>query len=256
MQLNFRQFGEATGTPLVLLHGLFGSLENVSMLARQLADDFTVYALDLPNHGRSPSLNNAGLAQYAQAISEWMAQHRLSQAHVVGHSLGGKVAMELALASPEHVNRLVVLDISPVRYSNRHEHIFNGLAAIPLGQIKSRADADKILIEHVNEAAVRSFLLKNLYREDDKFAWRIDLNELHGSYSKLVGENRQKSFDHPVLFLKGEQSNYILESHRAEVEQRFPKAQLRVVSDTEHWLHAEKPELVARLISRFLLSSI
>lgn len=256
MQLHYRLFAKESGAqPLVLLHGLLGSLENVGMLARLLADQFAVYCVDLPNHGRSPALGEAGLAQYALAIKDFLTQQNLSSAHLVGHSLGGKIAMEVALANPDEIAKLVVLDISPVQYSSRHEHIFAGLSAIALEQISSRAEAEQVLSDYEPEPAVRSFLLKNLYKDDDHFAWRMNLAELQASYHKLIGANRQGVFAGPTLFLKGEQSDYIHASHRDQIKARFPQAQLRVIADTQHWLHAEKPQATASVIKRFLLAS-
>lgn len=248
--LHCRQAG--SGPPVILVHGLFGSLENLGGISRLLTQDFSVYSLDLPNHGRSPQSTGADLDFMARALRDWMLQRGLSDAFVVGHSLGGKVAMELALTNPDLVRGLVVLDIAPVAYQARHEAVFRGLKAIDPTQLQSRDEAEQILARHVPEAAVRSFLLKNLVREAGGFHWRMHLADLEAQYPRLIQANRDGIFPGPVLFLKGGDSDYISPDHRLWVLQRFPGAQYRVIAGAGHWLHAEKPGLVAAQIKTFL----
>ena len=243
-----------TGAPLVIIHGLFGSLENVGALARLLSRDFTVYSFDLPNHGRSPHSAGADLAYMAGAVLETTKQLGLSEAFWVGHSLGGKVAMEVALQSPAVAKALAVIDIAPVAYPPRHDDVFNGLHAIDPAALNSRAEAETILERHVAGAPVRSFLLKNLTRERDTFRWRMNLADLADQYPRLIDANRDGRFAGPVLFLKGADSNYLKPAHREAILQKFPKAEVKIVAQTGHWLHAEKPELTATLIKKFLQS--
>lgn len=248
--LNHSERGE--GPPLVLIHGLFGSLENVGALARRLSESFHCYSVDLPNHGRSPHLASQTLSTMAEQVQQWMQAQDISSAAFVGHSLGGKVAMELALKHPEKVERLAVLDIAPVQYHSRHDDVLSGLMAIEPSKIKKRADAEEILAQHVQEPAVRSFLLKNLARAESGFYWRINLKGIVADYAQLIKANCQGRYDGPALFLKAQNSDYITEAHRAELLQRFSHPQFKVVAETGHWLHAEKPDLVAALIKRFL----
>lgn len=242
------------GEPLILIHGLFGSLENLGAVARVLAKQYQVYSIDLPNHGRSSHLPQANLETMAQQVNEWMSEQDIQAAHVVGHSLGGKVAMELALTAPDKVERMVVIDIAPVAYAPKHDRIFEGLLAIDPAAVGERGEADRVLAEYVPEAAVRSFLLKNLVKAGDGFAWRMNLNDLHRLYPQLVKGNRMGAFARDVLFLKGADSDYLSSKHKEDIVERFPAAQLRVVEGTGHWLHAEKPELVGKLILKFLAS--
>lgn len=240
------------GEPLVLLHGLFGSFENVGGIARLLANRYRVISLDLPNHGRSKHIEESSLLSFADRIDQALDELDIQSCFMVGHSLGGKVAMEIALRSPERVLKLGVLDIAPVNYPPRHDDVFSGLLSIDLGSIQSRSDADKQLQVHVNEIAVRSFLLKNVHKTVDGYSWRMNLSSIHRGYQKLIEANSQGVFEKPTLFLKGEKSDYITEEYRDEILSRFPKPELKVVSDTDHWLHAEKPDMVANLILRFL----
>lgn len=250
--LHYREAGE--GPPLVLVHGLFGSLENLGGLARPLSEQFTVYSVDLPNHGRSPHSADTTLASMATQLSQWLEQRGLTCAHMLGHSLGGKVVMELALKDPAKVSRLAVMDIAPSAYEQRHQGVFAGLQAIQPEALTSRAEAERILAEHVPEAPVRSFLLKNLAKSEGAgFHWRMNLAELARSYPQLIAENRSGTFAAPTLFIKGASSDYLQERHRQEIARRFPRAQLKVVADAGHWLHAEKPGVVAALAMRFFV---
>lgn len=243
------------GEPLVLIHGLFGSMENLGAIARHLKQNFTVYSIDLPNHGRSPHVSDMHLAAMAKVVEQWMKKLGLSEAHILGHSLGGKVAMELALQNPECVKKLVVMDIAPVPYGARHTDVFAGLHAINPGQLSSREQADELMRPHVSDLAVRSFLLKNLVKTGERFEWRMNLTDLHKNYPNLIQGNRQGHFDKDTLFLKGGNSDYITEHYRGDILTRFPHAQLKVIPNTGHWLHAEKPELVARLVKNFLMDA-
>lgn len=247
--LNFRVIGE--GKPLVLLHGLFGSLENLGGIARRLAEHFCVYSVDLPNHGRSAHISGATLAVMAGQVLAWMDSEGLSSVYLLGHSLGGKVAMEVALSEPSRVARLAVLDISPVAYPPRHDDVFAGLRAIDLQTLGRRQDADGILAEYVAEAAVRTFLLKNLVKDAKGFTWRVNLTDIEQHYSDLIRGNRVGVYPDSVLFIKGDKSDYITAEHSGEILSRFPAAQFKVVTNADHWLHAEKPEVVAGIIKRF-----
>ena len=240
-----------------MLHGLLGSMENVGALARDLAREATVtavYSIDLPNHGRSPHVNAMTLSSMAQAVLEWLDEQAIDQADFVGHSLGGKVAMELALMAPERCGKLVVIDIAPVRYEPHHAAVFEGLLALDPATTTSRSAADAQLKPYVPELPVRSFLLKNLQKTDIGFAWRMNLPVIRDSYPALIAANRKPSrpFDGDVLFVKGGDSPYILEQHRDAIQSRFPRAKLRIVAGTGHWLHAEKPEHGGHIVNRFL----
>ncbi len=252
MPLFSRQSGE--GSPLVLLHGLFGSLENLGVLARPLSEHFCVHAVDLPNHGRSMHTASLSLSVLAETLAEWMDQQGLEKAHFVGHSLGGKAAMEFALRWPERVDSLSVLDIAPVPYSAHHDAVFKALHALDVTAVKTRQDADQQMQAYLEDASLRSFLLKNLQKDKEgKFHWRINLSVIARDYANILEGNRAGIYSGPVLFLKGETSPYILKEHQQAIHSCFPHAQFRIISGTGHWLHAEKPELVSKSLLKFLL---
>ncbi len=253
MTLNYKVEGQAklSATPIVLLHGLFGSLENLSGLAGRLANDFRVYSVDLPNHGHSAHFDFLTLADHASVFAEWLDRQGLPSVALWGHSLGGKVAMEVALSSPERVTKLAVADISPVAYQRRHDDIFEALKSLQIDVLKSRKEADEQLKAKIPDTAIRGFLLKNLVKSANGFYWRCNIAGIKASYGELINENLAGNYLRPALFLKGQNSNYITDDHRSAVEQRFSDVTLKIITDAEHWIHAEKPDLVARITRQF-----
>ncbi len=253
MKLNFKQYSD-NGEPLIILHGLFGSLSNWAGQSRQLATDFSVYGLDLRNHGGSPHSDDMNYTVMAQDVLEFMDDHGIERSHLLGHSMGGKTAMQVALSAPQRIDRLVVADIAPVHYRGQHDSILDGLDAIDLNGIASRNDADKILAEYVPDELVRQFLLTNLVRsKEDDFSWRINLPVLSKNYDRLREAPASDGvFEGPTLFVKGALSNYIQEKHREAILARFPNATTKVIMHTGHWLHAEKPQTFYRIVHGFL----
>ena len=174
------------GPDVVLLHGLFGQGSNLGGIARALQDEFRVHSPDLPDHGHSEWMAEASIPAYADAIAQWMEERHLPAAHFVGHSLGGKVAMQLALTQPALVDKLVIADIAPVAYPPSHEGVFAGMAAVAGAGCKNRQEAGAILAEHVAEEGVRQFLLLSLMKtEDGTFAWRLNREGLEKHYPEF-----------------------------------------------------------------------
>ncbi|WP_417450536.1 alpha/beta fold hydrolase [Kordiimonas sp.] len=255
MDLFVRERGE--GPPLLLLHGLFGSADNLGAIARNLEADYKVISLDLRNHGRSPHVEGMSYTAMAADVKLILDKLDIGKCHVFGHSMGGKTAMQLALDAPDRISRLVVGDIAPVSYGNHHSDILQGLRTVAESDAVSRTDAEAILADFVNEPDVLSFLLTNWRRGNNgKGHWRIGLDAIIGGYSEISAENTGLAVDIPTLFLRGSLSDYIKPEHREAILALFPKATVRTVEGTGHWLHAEKPELVARLINRFLSNDL
>ena len=255
MKLYARQQGE--GEPLISLHGLFGSQENLGMINRSLAQSFCVHGLDVRNHGRSPHADEMNYKLMAADVLEYMDDQQLDQVHLLGHSMGGKIAMSVALQAPERIKSLVVIDIAPVTYhQRRHDSILNGLSAIDLSALKGRGDADKQMQSFEPEKDIRQFLLKNLYKnEQGSFDWRVNLDSIIAHYDEIMaGQISDAGYSGKTLFLKGGDSDYILPEHRERVLALFPNASVRVITGTGHWVHAQKPELVVRTVMRFMES--
>ncbi len=238
---------------LMLIHGLFGSLDNLSALRRQFTASFQVLSIDLPDHGKSAFTQTFSFTQYAKLISELVDSLEIKRLSIVGHSLGGKVAMQLALNQHTLISHLIVLDIAPVEYTARHSNVFQGLNNVLLADLTSRKEADSALSKYIEDRSARQFLLKSLYNENDIWQWRFNLKLLQKDYAKLSAAiESDQPYVGSVLFIKGEYSDYLLPEYRQAVIQLFPNSQSKIISGTGHWLHAEKPDQCAKIILAFL----
>ena len=249
-------YAEVTGQgpDVVLLHGLFGMGSNLKGIARVLSEHYRVHSLDLRNHGQSPHTEFMDYPAMAADVAGYIQHAGIKHCHVIGHSMGGKVAMQLALAKADMVGKLVIADISPVAYAANHDEVFAGLEAVDLGQITTRKQVEAILSQHLSEPAVTQFLLRNLYRDGDKqFHWRMNIAALKHNYANIkAGIDSTEVYSKPTLFIKGELSDYIQPSHREAIMALFPKAELKVIQNTGHWLHAEKPAAFNQQLLKFL----
>lgn len=244
------------GPAVVLLHGLFGAGGNLGALARALQATYSVFSVDLPGHGRSAWLADLTLPVMAESVRLWLDDAGLSRAHFVGHSLGGKVAMELALQQPGRVSSLTVADIAPVAYQGRHEAVFAALEAVASRPCASREEAGERMAAHLVEDSVIQFLLGSLQRDaQGHYHWRFDLSGLRAAYPALLAApTGDRRYPGPVLFIKGSASDYIQPQYWPAVQRLFPAATLKVLAGSGHWLHAEKPVLFNSIVARFLAS--
>lgn len=252
--LNYHLTSSDSDKPYIaLIHGLFGDLNNLAMIRRELESDFNVLSIDLPDHGQSQYSQIFSFAGYAQVIIELLDYLKIEKCHMLGHSLGGKVAMTIALEFPQKVDKLLLADIAPVAYSPRHQNVFNGLQNVNLANTRDRKHAENQLADHIIEPGVRQFLLKSLFRHEEQWQWRFNLSLLIRDYpllSAAVESNNQ--FDGDVLFIKGSESDYLLASHKEAIAKLFPNSQAKIIQGTGHWLHAEKPSIFNRIVKAFL----
>lgn len=242
---------KGSGEPVLLLHGLFGSLENLGTIANHLSEDFQVHSLDMRNHGRSGHHGDFSYGAMVDDILHYLDHQKLDQVRILGHSMGGKAAMQFALDYPDRVYQLIVADIAPVTYEHHHQDVFKGLAAVIPEQLNSRLEADKLMQPLITEPAVRSFILKNLQRSPEGFQWRLNLPVIKSQYANILKGQQGQAFNQPVLFIKGGNSPYIEAKHKTAILKLFPNAQVRVITDTGHWLHAEKPQIFSAIVKRF-----
>jgi pimeloyl-ACP methyl ester carboxylesterase len=254
MQLHFQTFG--TGAPLIVLHGLFGSADNWVPIARRLAPHFQVFLLDQRNHGRSPHAEEMSYPIMAEDVNRWMAVRDLASAHVMGHSMGGKTAMQFALGFPSLVKRLVVVDIGPQEYEPRHVEILEALSALPLQAFSSRSQIEQALEPAIPELPLRQFLLKSVDRDSTgKFRWRMGLAQIQKNYPRILHRvTGETAFTGPVLFVRGECSDYLAAGDMHTARQLFPRATLETIPGTGHWVHAENAPEFFGVVSRFLLA--
>ena len=240
---------------LLLIHGLFGSLDNLAVIRRDLQSDFNVLSVDLPDHGKSQHTTAFSFEHYASQLFDLIDQLKIKELHILGHSLGGKIAMMMALKQSHRITKLVIADISPAKYSARHHAVLAGLNNVDLNNTKDRTHANQQMAEYVIEPGVRQFLLKSLYQNDGKWAWRFNLNLLERDYNHLSQAiESDNQFVNPVLFIKGGNSDYLLSEHQAPIAKLFPNSQAKVIQNTGHWLHSEKPNIFNRLTRSFLLA--
>jgi esterase len=258
MKLNCREYSES-GAPVLVLHGLFGSLSNWGWHCKQLAQQYAVYGVDLRNHGDSPHSDQLDYQVMADDVRELIVRLGLKYCCIVGHSMGGKVAMQLALNFPDLVEKLVIVDIAPVSYpenADRHMCVLAGMDAVKLNEIKSRAEAEVTLRDYISEEATRKFLLTNLVRnKKGLFEWRLHKDSIRENHANLrAGLTATKSFFKPVLFVKGSLSPYIKSEHEGQIKEFFPAASVKLIMDAGHWLHAEQPQALQKILLKFLQS--
>lgn len=255
MKLFYRKAG--SGPPLLIHHGLFGSSDNWVRMMGQLSKHFTVIVPDERNHGRSPHSDRFDYTVLRNDAIELLQNEGLDHAYVAGHSMGGKIAMEMALYAPDIVKKLIVLDISPRAYPIRHEFIIRGLKSLKVESLKSRKDADEQLGRYIPEQRIRQFLLKNLARQGDGgFKWKINLKAIEENL-RNIGKAQMPvhPVNVPALFIGGGNSDYITSLDEALIHQIFPTARIEILPGAGHWLHAEEQEKVYRLMTAFLLEA-
>ncbi len=243
------------GPPLVILHGLFGSARNWRAIAAGLAGRHRVFSLDLRNHGDSPWSDEMSYEAMAEDVCAVLEAKGIAGAAVMGHSMGGKAAMTLALARPEAIGALIVVDVAPVTRPPELRAYARAMAAIDLAQVSRRAEADRLLAASVEDRRVRGFLMQNLVMRDGRPAWRLNLDaidremEVIGGFPEHLLERR---YDGPTHFITGAESDYVRPEHRELILRLFPKTTLSVIGGAGHWLHAEKPDSFLRAVQRFL----
>jgi esterase len=253
MRLNAIHHGAPTGLPpLVIAHGLFGSARNWSAVAKRLALHRQVVAVDMRNHGESPRSPEHGYEAIAGDLTETIDDLG-GRADVLGHSMGGKAAMTLALREPGHVVRLIVADMAPVAYGDSQIAIVRAMQALDLSQVRRRSDADVALASAVAEPSVRAFLLQSLEVGPSGAAWKLNLPALSNQMPLIMGfPDLPGRFDGPVLFLTGSRSDYVRPEHWTRIRRLFPAAGHRTIPDAGHWLHAEAPERFVAAVEAFL----
>ena len=252
MDLFHHVYGD--GTPLVVLHGLFGSSDNWHSLAQRFGSFYRVYCIDLRNHGRSPWDDVHTYETMAEDLYSFFNRHGIQKAHLIGHSMGGKVAMHFAQTHPELLEKMVVADMGIKAYPMHHQHILAGIHALDLPNIRSRSEAEKILSLHVEAAGVRQFLLKNLYWVTaGQLGWRMNVAVLEREMPCILAALPEEVSWTPTLFLRGELSNYILSEDENSLEELFPDSILQTIPNAGHWLHAEQPDAFFDAVMGFCL---
>ena len=236
-----------------MLHGLFGSADNWFGIAPKLAEKFHVLIPDLRNHGHSPHHAEMDYPLMAADVEKFLAAQKIESACVIGHSMGGKVAMQFALDFPARVKKLVVVDMAPRAYKRTHDHIFAALLALDLKSFQTRSEMEAALAPEIPSLNLRWFLLKNLRRDNyGKFIWKMNLRGVAKNYSRL-GEvlGADSPFAKPALFIRGAKSDYLGAADEVEIKRLFPAAEIQTIAAANHWVHADAPEEFVRLVLDF-----
>lgn len=255
IDLAFHSFG--SGPPLLILHGLFGCKENWRYIARQLSHQFQVFTLDQRNHGQSPHTDEFDYQLMADDLLAFCNTRKLDQIHLLGHSMGGKTAMQFAARHPDRLLSLIVEDIAPGAYTPHHGEVFAALDGVPVDHLQRRSEADLLLHSAIPDPAVRQFLLKNLQRRPgDGFSWRFNLKILKQAYPRLIAALPiDGQIMVPTLFVRGAFSNYLPPRLPPSVSSVFPKARLTTIADAEHWVHSDQPAIFLQEVTAFLIET-
>jgi esterase len=252
MQLAFQAVGN--GFPLLILHGLFGSADNWRTFSLQLGQQFATYAIDLRNHGRSPWCPTDTYREMAMDIYDFIQQQQLAKVVILGHSMGGKVAMTFAQMYPHLLERLIVSDISPRQNPIKHSREMDALNSIDLSTVDSRKAVESALMERLHDNGTVQFFLKGLYRADDgSFHWRFNVMVLTEQYHNILAATLQpEPLSLPALFVRGERSNYIQPEDEELIRSQYLNAEIITIPQAGHWIHADQPALFAQTIQHYL----
>ncbi|MEI9919494.1 MAG: alpha/beta fold hydrolase [Bacteroidota bacterium] len=251
MKLFYREAGQ--GTTLIILHGLFGSSDNWFSLSKVFATKYRVFTIDQRNHGQSPHSDEHDYKLLTEDLEEFIDEHQLDKPIILGHSMGGKVAMNFALKEPDKTGKLIVVDIMPKPYPLHHDHILRGMKSLDLSALQSRGQAEEILASQIPKIDERQFIMKNLARNEQKgFEWKLNLASLDANIGKM-GEALQYDgkYTGPTLFIRGAKSGYYKPGDEKEVEKYFPNVEWNVM-DTGHWVQAEQPKEFEKVVLDWL----
>ena len=252
MKLNHKIYG--SGQDIIILHGLLGMLDNWKTFARSLEEDYKVHLLDLRNHGKSPHHDELDYHLMAEDVKTYIQDYALENPIIVGHSMGGKVAMNLALNYPRLIDKLVVVDISPKAYKAGHHKIFEALLATRLGLYKKRNEVYEFIFEKLKDENLSMFLMKNLSRNSDGgYEWKMNLEGIYRNYDNILkAVESTNRFNKPCIFIKGEKSDYIKEEDETLIKSFFPSASITTIENAGHWVHAEKPNELKNVFIDFI----
>jgi esterase len=252
MKLHFKKFG--SGPPLIILHGVFGSSDNWKTLANHLMITFEVYLVDQRNHGLSPHSDDLNYQVMTDDLKELLHNAQIEKCCLLGHSMGGKTAMNFAVQYPEKIMKLIIVDIAPKRYPPHHQNILQGVHSLKINEINTRKEADDLLSTTINNSGIRQFILKNLSRNPEGlFYWKINWKAIEDNIQAIGAPLLSHDlFTGEVLFIRGAQSDYILNEDEPLLKKNFPNAVLMTIQKAGHWVHAEQPAQLLALINQFI----
>ena len=255
MNLHYKKYGE--GVPLLILHGLFGSLDNWATLGKKLSKYFTVYLIDQRNHGHSPHNHVFDYDVMSADIEQLIKKEGLDEVNLIGHSMGGKAAMFFSVYNPDKVKKLIVVDIAPKEYPVTHDGLIDALQSLNLSEIQDRGEADDQLSKKISDYATRQFLLKSLHWKkegnEEKLKWRFNLDAIEKNLENIGKPLPHNAiFNGETLFINGKNSDYITTADENLIHHHFPHSVIKTITEAGHWVHAEKPDEFLEIILEFL----
>ena len=255
MKLFYRNFG--AGQPLIVLHGLFGISDNWIPFGKIMAQkNFNVYIPDLRNHGQSPHCDTFNYQSMLIDLEDFINDNRIYNPIILGHSMGGKIAMHYALKNPSKLNKLIIIDVSLRTYTKKTHHIAlaNAMLSIDFAIAKTRADIEKQLLPDISDKRIRNFLMKNIKRKDKySYAWKINMESIYNNIDNVYeGINIESVFEEPTIFVRGGISTYVSEDDYPKIKKHFPNSRIHTIENASHWVQADAPEQFISIINDFL----
>ncbi len=254
MKLNYKQYGDS-GPYVVIVHGLFGMLDNWHNMAKSLSAHFKVVSVDVRNHGNSAHHPSMTYEDICDDFNELLKDLSIPKAHFIGHSMGGKAVMKLADLHPGLIDKLCVVDIAPKKYKPGHLAIFDAMFKLPVNTLSSRKEAEALLSESIDDVGIRLFILKNIDRcKTGGYEWKMGLENIYKNYETIINRVTVSwPFSNETLFIKGAKSNYISTEDESTILEMFPNAEFATIPKAGHWVHAENPEAFYTVLEDFLL---
>lgn len=255
MKLATLTYGDNSKPTLILIHGLFGSGRLWRIHAQKFAKHYWVHAPDMRNHGKSSHADSMSYEEMAQDIADYMDQHGIQKANILGHSMGGKIAMQFALNWPQRVIKLIIEDIAPMYYKPRHEAVIEGIQLLNSTKLNSRSHADSLVKDIIIDNSLRLFLFTNMSKlENGEYGWHINMQGILDNYEEISRAPiyKKQPYSCTTLFLKGEKSQYILDEYRRKIKEWFPLSRINTVKNAGHWLHSEQPSTFLDICLKFL----
>ena len=255
--MRLQSYIDGQGRPLVVLHGFLGSSDNWRAMRKRFAAKYKVFSVDQRNHGNSPHSSMMNYTVMTEDLREFLSEHGLSNVCLLGHSMGGKVAMQFATESPEWIDKLVIVDISPKAYPPSHQLLLDAMQNIELRRLKTYGEIEATLAQSISDASLRKFVVKNLARNSNgDLYWRIGLDSLAANYDQLIKPPTiSNSFDRPTCFVRGALSSFIADQDLASIRKYFLRAEFHTIPNAGHWVHIDAPEEFYRVVDEYLSRS-
>lgn len=249
--LNHKIYGQ--GDPIVILHGLFGMLDNWQTVAKKLAEEYMVILVDQRDHGKSKHTDEFNYQVLAEDLREFLEENWIHSCHIIGHSMGGKTAMQFSALNADMIEKMIIVDIGPKAYKPGHEIIFKALLEVPIDKVESRKEVENVISKYIDDAGVRLFLMKNLKRKKEGgFQWKMNLGLLYQEYAHIIAAiETNEPIDVDTLFIYGSKSHYIIPSEIDDIKSIYPNSRFEEM-EAGHWIHAEKPDELVALVKEFL----